>query len=60
MIFGAEELEMRAEAYGAKINNKVGELVDLRSLLPCDNDSFKAIRRIIANAVGAMTSVKNI
>lgn len=37
VIFGVEELEMRAQAYGAKINN-VGKFVDLRSLLPCNND----------------------
>jgi len=59
MVFGQESIEEELEVGGRSIEN-VTEFVYLGSLLTCDNDCNKEIKRRIARATGAMAGFKTI
>ena len=59
MVFGQESIEKELEVGGRSIEN-VAEFVYLGSLLTCDNDCNKEIKRRIARATGAMAGFKTI
>ena len=57
MVFGQESIAEELEIGGRSIEN-VTEFVYLGSLLTCDNDCNKEIKRRIARATGAMAGFK--